>query len=172
MRIEYLANNSALIPTVAAWQHEQFGYLSPATTLEQRAKRLRKATASDALPLTLIALSDCDIPMGSASLTQSTLTHNHLTPWLSAVFVPKAHRGKGVASTLAARALAEASRLGFEKLYLFTPLNESLYFRLGWRTFDISQIRSVPVVLMDCATWPTKCCQQDRPGGKASTRPL
>jgi predicted N-acetyltransferase YhbS len=156
MRIEYLANNPALIPTVAAWQYEQFGYLSPATTLEQRVERLQKATASDALPLTMIALSDCGMPMGSASLTQSTLTHNHLTPWLSAVFVRKAHRGKGIASTLAARALAEASRLGFEKLYIFTPLNEALYFRLGWRTFDTSQIRGIPVVLMECTTWPTK----------------
>ncbi|WP_415858345.1 GNAT family N-acetyltransferase [Burkholderia ubonensis] len=51
-----------------------------------------------------MALSDDGEAQGTASLVQSTLTHQHLGPWLSAVFVPPAHRGKGIASALSMRA--------------------------------------------------------------------
>ncbi|WP_275944980.1 hypothetical protein [Bradyrhizobium sp. dw_411] len=33
-------------------------------------------------------------------------------------------------------ALAEAARLGFARLYPFTPHNEKLHMRMGWRTFE------------------------------------
>jgi len=29
MRIEYLADHEAYLPTIASWQHSQFGYLNP-----------------------------------------------------------------------------------------------------------------------------------------------
>lgn len=97
MQIDHLANHAAFIPTVAAWHHEQFGYLNPATTLEQRVERLRQFT-DDSVPLAFVAFTDSGEAQGTASLVQSTLTHKHLTPWLSAVFVPPVHRGKGIAS--------------------------------------------------------------------------
>jgi len=70
--------------------------------------------------------------LGSASILPATITHQHLTPWLSSVYVPEAHRGKGIASALSRRAASEAGKLGFDRLYLFTPRSEALYARLGW----------------------------------------
>ncbi|MBN3789080.1 GNAT family N-acetyltransferase [Burkholderia sp. Ac-20353] len=151
MHIDHLVQHPEFIPSVATWHHEAFGYLNPAVTLDQRVARLGQH-ADDSLPMTLLALSDHGDAQGVASLVQSTLTHQHLGPWLSAVFVPPVHRGKGIASELAIRARIEASRMGHRKIFLFTPRNESLYARLGWRTIDTAQIGATSAVVMEADT--------------------
>ena len=41
MKVEYLADHPSHLPTVAAWQHQQFGYLTPNATLENETPVLR-----------------------------------------------------------------------------------------------------------------------------------
>jgi predicted N-acetyltransferase YhbS len=118
-------------------------------TLEDRTERLRRSLRKDALPMALIALSDRGTPLGSAGILPATITHKHLTPWLSSVCVPGEFRGQGIASALSLRAFAEAVRLGFERLYLFTPRNETLYARLGWKTFERIEHGGVALTLME-----------------------
>ena len=149
MKIEYLADHAALVPIVAAWQHAQFGYLTPTTTLEDRTERLRASLQKDALPMALVALDGHGTPMGSAGILSATITHKHLTPWLSSVYVPGEHRGKGIASALSLRAVDEAAKLGFDRLYLFTPHSETMYARLGWKTFERIEYDGRPLVLME-----------------------
>jgi GNAT superfamily N-acetyltransferase len=93
-------------------------------------------------------LSDDGTPAGSAGILTATITHTHLTPWLSSVYVPAEFRGKGIASALSTRAITEAARLGFEQMYLFTPQSESLYARLGWNTFERTEHNGLPITLM------------------------
>jgi len=153
IEIHHLLDHQNHIPTVAAWQQAEFGYLSPNGTVEQRAERLRGASDKARLPISLIAISaDRGNLVGSASIIATTLTHKHLTPWLSSVFVPPAQRGGGIASKLALAAISEANRLGFNTIYLFTPKNEALYARLGWETFEQASINGVPVCLMARST--------------------
>ena len=147
IEIHHLLDHRHHLPTVAAWQHAEFGYLSPGGTVEQRAERLRTASDRARLPIVLVAMSGGDL-VGSAAVSATTLTHKHLTPWLSSVFVPPDQRGRGIASKLALAAITEADRLGFEKLHLFTPKNETLYARLGWKTFEHTAINGTPVCLM------------------------
>ena len=148
IRIDHLFHWPEYVPTIAGWQQDQFGYLNPLGTVRQREQRLREATDPDRLPIALVALSEENLLVGSATIMATTLTHKHLTPWLSSVFVPPACRGKGIASALSMRAVEEAARLGFEALYLFTPQSESLYARLGWRTFDHAVHNGVPLAIM------------------------
>lgn len=155
MRIEihHLLDHRHHIPTIAAWQQAEFGYLSPNGTVEQRAEQLIGASDKARLPICLLALSvDEGDLVGSANIAATTLTHKHLTPWLSSVFVPPAQRGRGIASKLALAAISEAGRLGFDEIYLFTPKNEALYARLGWETFGHTAINGVSVCLMRRAT--------------------
>jgi len=152
MKIEYLMGHPSHLPTVAAWHHAQFGYLTPNTTLEDRTERLHRSLQNDALPMTMVALSEGGTLLGSASLFPTTITHKHLTPWLSSVFVPREYRGKGVASALSLRAIREAARLGFDMLYLFTPSSEALYARIGWTIFERIDYNGVPLTLMERQT--------------------
>lgn len=149
MKVEYLADHPWHLPTVAAWQHGQFGYLTPNTTLEDRTERLRRSLQKDALPMAFVALSPSGTLLGSAGILPTTITHQHLTPWLSSVYVPEAHRGKGIASALSRHAASEAGQLGFDRLYLFTPRSEALYARLGWTTFERIDYNGVPLTLME-----------------------
>jgi predicted GNAT family acetyltransferase len=153
IRIEHLLDHKHYIATIAAWQQAEFGYLSPQGTVGQRVKRLSSASNQDQLPISLVAISgDQDGLAGSANIMATTLTHKHLSPWLSSVFVPAEQRGNGIASKLSLAAISEAGRLGFDKIYLFTPRNESLYARLGWETFDHAVLNGVPVCVMARAT--------------------
>jgi GNAT superfamily N-acetyltransferase len=152
MKIDYLFHWPEHLPEIARSQHEQFGYLNPLATLQQRQDRLGEATDAQRLPIALVALSDGNVLQGSATILSTTLTHKHLTPWLSSVFVPPAHRGKGVASALSMRAVEEAARLGFRDLYLFTPRNEAMYARLGWRTFEYAVHNGVELAVMQRTT--------------------
>ena len=127
----------------------------PGVTLAQRKEKLEASLKCDALPLTLVALTEDGIACGSASLSPKTLTHAHMGPWLSTVVVPPEFRGLGVASALSLRAVREAARLGFGALYLFTPSSESLYRRLGWQTFEHAALGDRPIVLMSCPTGPS-----------------
>src|SRR5579863_2181216 len=115
MRIEHLMDCWQCIPTVAAWQQEEFGCLSPAGTVQQRIERLNAARDPKSLPISLVALAENQDLIGSANVVASTLTHKRLSPWLSSVVVPAEHRGKGGASKLALAAVSEAHRLGFDK---------------------------------------------------------
>ena len=148
MRIEYLADHEEHLSTVAAWQQTEFGYLNPSITIEQRRSRLREALQKEGLPVTLIAISKDGTPVGFASVLSKTITHMHLTPWLSTIVVPPEHRGKGIASALSLRAAAEAARLGFDSVYLFTPRNESLYQRLGREILERSTHNGLPIAIM------------------------
>lgn len=148
IRIAHLMECEHYIPTIAAWQQEEFSYLNPGGTVEDRLERLRKANDRERLPISLVAISSDQNLLGSANVVATTLTHKHLTPWLSSVFVPAEARGKGVASLLTLAAASEARRLGFETIYLFTPRNESLYARLGWATFDRVTLGGVSAAVM------------------------
>ena len=152
MNIEYLADHPSHLLTVAAWQHAEFGYLTPNATLEDRIARLRRSAQKDALPMAFIVLSGSGALLGSAGILPTTITHQHLTPWLSSVYVPREYRGKGVASALSLRAASEAARLGFDRIYLFTPRSEALYGRIGWRTFDRIDYNGVALTLMERQT--------------------
>jgi predicted N-acetyltransferase YhbS len=148
IHIAYLADCDAHLATVAAWQQAEFGYLNPSLTLAQRCERLRGCLQKEALPMAFVALDDAGRPVGAASLFAQTVTHAHLTPWLSTVVVPPHSRGRGIASALSLRVADEAVRLGFKTVHLFTPHNESLYARLGWQTFERSHFQGVPITLM------------------------
>jgi N-acetylglutamate synthase-like GNAT family acetyltransferase len=148
IKIAYLCDHPEFLPHIAEWQFAQFGYLNPQASVAQRADKLREALQNDRLPIALIAIDSDGELAGSANIVATTLTHKHLTPWLSSVFVPPEWRGRSIASALSLRANDEAARLGYEKLYLFTPSSENLYTRLGWKTFDRTSYNDVGLSIM------------------------
>lgn len=154
MKIAYLADHPLHLPTLATWQYAEFGYLNPAMTIKDRTERLRLSLQRNALPITFIALSASGRLLGSAGILPTTITHKHRTPWLSSVYVPDEFRGNGIASALSLHAIAEVARLGYDRLYLFTPRSEALYARIGWITFDRIEYNGVPLTLMER---PTAC---------------
>ena len=81
-------------------------------------------------------------------------TRPDLYPWLASVFVPAAHRQRGIGSALVRRAMEEAHSIGVPSLYLFTPDRERLYARIGWSVIERTVYRDLSVVVMQY-TFPT-----------------
>jgi GNAT superfamily N-acetyltransferase len=150
LQIEYLADHLSHLPQLATWHHAEFGYLNPANTVERYVERLTASLQRSDLPTTFIALRD-DTLLGSASLVRQTITHPHLSPWLSSVYVDPRHRGGGIASALVGRVETAAAEMGSDRIYLFTPSSEKLYAGLGWKLMEYSDYRGLTLAIMSKA---------------------
>jgi predicted N-acetyltransferase YhbS len=145
MRIGYLMDHPEFVPVLAPaiWEHWREA-LPEDTTVEHRVVKLRQHMQKAELPIALIAHQQGEV-LGTAALRRHDLEgREDLSPWLGGVFVMHNHRGKGVASMLCHAIKQKASSMGIESIYLFTPDQQSLYERLGWRTIE-------------AATWRGKC---------------
>jgi len=147
LRLEYLADHVSHLPQLATWQFAEFGYLNPANTVQSYVERLTAALQKSALPTTFVALRD-DTLLGSASLVRQTITHPHLSPWLSSVYVDPQYRGQGIASALVGRVERAAAEMGSDKIYLFTPSSEKLYAALGWERLEYSDHHGLKIAIM------------------------
>jgi predicted N-acetyltransferase YhbS len=148
MKIAFLADYTHYLPTLARWHHEQFGYLAPEASIESNVAALQRTLNRSAIPTTFIALVG-EVLLGSASLVRHDMSGRpDLTPWLARVHVAPEHRRQGVGTALVRRAVAEAERLGVEKLYLYTPDKERFYARLGWSVRERLQYRGWDTVIM------------------------
>lgn len=148
VRIEYLGDNAALIPTLAQWHYEEWRHLNPDKSIEQYIARLQSHLGRKQIPTTFVALSG-GILMGSSSLVAYDMDiRMELSPWLASLYVSQIYRSRGVGSALVHRVIKEAEALGVETLYLFTPDREGFYIRLGWSTFERTEYRGYKVAIM------------------------
>jgi GNAT superfamily N-acetyltransferase len=151
LTIAYLSDGAHLVPLLARWHHEQFGYLAPENALERHVAVLQNTLNRDKIPLTFVALSGA-VPLGSASLVCHDMsTRPELTPWLARVYVVPERRGQGIGTQLVRRTVVEADRLGVEHLFLYTPDKERFYARMGWAVRERVEYRGWNVALMEIA---------------------
>jgi GNAT superfamily N-acetyltransferase len=148
MQIEYLADHPMLVPRLARLHFEQWGYLRPAESLKERTRRLEAACGRGGVPSVVVALEG-DALLGSAMLIANDMeTRPDLTPWLAGVYVVADHRGRGYGSALVERIESEASALGVERLYLYTPDATDFYSRLGWELDERCEYLGQKVAIM------------------------
>jgi GNAT superfamily N-acetyltransferase len=134
--ISYLADRPELVSGLIPGLLEHWADLLPEMTWELREARFREHANRDVLPIAWIAHEGAQAA-GTASLRVSDLEgREELTPWLGGVFVRREFRGRGIASALCRAVEARARALRFERLYLFTSDQESLYHRLGWEPME------------------------------------
>lgn len=88
--------------------------------------------APDALPITFVAVEGERL-LGTVGLWRCDLiTRQDLYPWLAALYVDEAARGKGLAGTLQQHVIAYAARAGYAELHLWSACRD-FYERYGWR---------------------------------------
>ena len=153
MHIGYLADHPAFIPTLARWHYHQWNYLSPGDSIERRVEGLHKHLGKTQIPTTFVAYNPAEggteTVIGSASLIAADMdTRPELSPWLASVYVDEQRRRQGIGSALVRRVAEEATALGAETLYLFTPDQERFYAGLGWVVVERCTYRGYPQVVM------------------------
>ena len=134
MRIRHLIDVPDAVPELTQWFIEEwepwYGDAGPGDAEGDLVASCRR----DALPIGLVALGETGELLGTAALkAESVGSEIGAGPWLAALLVGKAHRGKGVATALVAAIEQEARRLGFDALYTSTDVAEPLLRRRGWQ---------------------------------------
>ena len=148
MRIEYLADHPALVPTLARWHQGQWSYLSPGRTIAQRETALQAHLRPAQIPTSVVALSEDTLLGGAALISHDMDTRMDLSPWLACVYVAPEYRRQGVGTALVQRVVHEARALGVDTLHLFTPDKEAFYARLGWSVIERTRYCGCQVVVM------------------------
>ena len=97
----------------------------------------RTCLGDDPLPSALIARRGASFG-GSALVIASDLDiRPQYTPWVAAVWVDAAYRGRGVGSGLVRAGAEMAKRAGFVAVHLCAmPHNHAFYERLGWTVIE------------------------------------
>lgn len=90
---------------------------------------------SDKLPITFVAMQD-KMMVGFCQLSYQDLdTRPDLYPWICNLYVIEKYRHQNVAKSLLAYVEKEAKQLGFQKLYLYTTLDD-FYEKLGYQLYS------------------------------------
>lgn len=143
-----LSPDSPHVATVASWTHAEWGHLNPDFTADTWRDAFRRECGDGGVPSVFVAMAG-DQPVGTAALMAEDMdTRPDLTPWLASVFVLPEWRGQGIASTLIRRVEEEAVACGVDHFYLFTPDQQALYRRLGWRDHEELSYRGEDVTIM------------------------
>jgi N-acetylglutamate synthase-like GNAT family acetyltransferase len=155
IRVVPLGERPDVVPKVATWLYEQWGYFHDHDSVDRRIQELNERLQINELPVAFVALSSNApdaAPIGTASLTPDDLeTRPDLTPWLASVYVQAEHRRAGVGAALVGTVVAHARRLGIETLYLFTEDRTDFYEQLGWSLVGTEIYRGHPVTVMKIA---------------------
>jgi len=148
MKIEYLADNIALVPIIAHWHQEEWGYFNSGDSIQKRIANLQAHLGKKQIPTTFVSLSGGNL-LGSASLIAHDMdTRMDLFPWLSSMYVLPENRGQGIGTALVQRVIEEARELEVETLYVFTPNRKGFFASLGWSVVEHTEYREQKVVIM------------------------
>ena len=148
MHIEYLANHQSKLSQLAGWHFNEWGYLKPNETLEERTARLKGCCGQNEIPTVVIGLLGNSL-CGSAMLVANDMESKpELTPWLAGVYIAPEYRCKGYGYALINRIAQEAAALNVSTLYLYTPDAEEYYQNIGWLVEERCQYRGATVSVM------------------------
>lgn len=138
MHISLLAQQPQFLDAVTQMLHREwsdFPNWRDAAVIQQR---LQARNHAEAKTLTLVATKSDGELMATASIIHYELSDIvEREFWLGEVITATEHRGKGLASALVTRLIAEARLRGITALWLYTPDQQALYRRFGWQ--DVEQ---------------------------------
>jgi GNAT superfamily N-acetyltransferase len=146
LETDFLFNHPQFCEVLAEWHHSEWGRSSGALLCDSIGLLDRSKSASH-LPLVIVAFRK--VPVGMAMLVEHDMpSRKDLTPWLSALYVPTSERNNGVGSCLVARVVAEAWRLAYKQIYLFTSDRVGFYNNLDWQVLEKMHYRNSSVAIM------------------------
>lgn len=129
--IGFLADDDRHFEVFAGWLHAHWS-APRGESLDKRRYALRNQMRVDRLPIALTAYWEGS-PAGIVSLRGSDLnSRQRVGPWLSALYVDEAQRGRGIGRALVEATVTLAAWLKYPEVWLFTTDRRTFYEDLGW----------------------------------------
>jgi N-acetylglutamate synthase-like GNAT family acetyltransferase len=148
MKIIDLKEKPENIDTLARWHHEEWAYLNPNGSIEQRKEKMQNYLDNTLIPSTYVGEKGGKLVGSAAIVAQDMDTHPELSPWLASVFVDPVQRNQGFGAMLVNHITEKAKADNIKTLYLFTPDKESFYTKLGWSALAKEKYRGYSVTIM------------------------
>jgi len=135
LRIEFLKDNRHLFPILeesyrTEWK-EYYGPGGPGDAISDISTFCNK----DKLPICLVALKR-NLFLGSVALRQKSASHEHLSPWVTSLFVMPDERRKGIGTKLIKAVEDLSINLGFSKIYSRSATAIDFFRKNNWIPFD------------------------------------
>lgn len=149
MHISLLAQQPQLFDAVTEMLHREWSDFPNWRDASLIRQRLIDRNAPSAQTLTLVTTSAEGELMATASIIHyeiSDIAEREF--WLGEVLTASQHRGKGLASALVTRSIAEAHQRAISALWLYTPDQQALYRRFGWQDVEQRMIAEEEVTVM------------------------
>jgi GNAT superfamily N-acetyltransferase len=125
--IEPAASFPDLHETISAWLWAEWG--TPQNHGLYRS--LVAHSRPDSIPAIYVAFLDGKTVGTVGLLRTDLLSRQEFTPWMAVLYVVPAFRGQGIAAALQSHAMAEARRMGFSEIFLYTKMI-GFYEKRGW----------------------------------------
>lgn len=140
IRIDFLADHPEAIPVLKGWFEDAWApYYGPEGPGDALAD-LRNSCRRDGMPIAIVALAGDEVVGTAALKAESVGTHPHLTPWLAALLVGEAYRGRGIAERLIAAVEDLAREQAWSCLYVGSGTGsgtpEPALTRRGWEHLE------------------------------------
>lgn len=155
IRIDYLANHSALIPELSTLLYNEWAdlYQAAGLTKQDLTTALTQRCVTNQIPITFVAIAADGKLLGAGSIKlDEPGTKAGLSPWLGGIYIKEQQRGLGVGALIVTALEDKARDLGVTALYLSADTAEGFYQKLGWIVLERLESFGVrDVVLMSKA---------------------
>jgi GNAT superfamily N-acetyltransferase len=156
-----LADMPAAIQTLARWFHGEW-HSFDGRCIETIQAQLSDTLNREYVPITFVACEGTDV-LGAASLDRSDLPgFDHLSPWLSSLYVEPGARSRGIGSALVRHVQRFACSHAFNEIYLWSPGVIRLYERCGWIAIDTTLYSAQRITIMRFRCETTNAYQDHR----------
>lgn len=101
---------------------------------------------AEAMPVVLAAF-DGDACVGTVAIVEHDDLDDERTPWIAAMIVDPAKRGRGIGTQLLAAALLRCKNEGIRRVHLWTHDQADWYHRSGWTSEETRVFRGVEITV-------------------------
>jgi GNAT superfamily N-acetyltransferase len=135
IKVEFLEDHPDMIPILANYfRSEWLGYYGP----DGSADALNDITSlcnNSKLPICLVALKGNSF-CGSVALRQKSASHQHLSPWLTSLYVVPESRRQGVGTKLINAIERLSQDMGYITIFARSATAVDFFLKNNWVPFD------------------------------------
>lgn len=139
------------IDSLISWNFDYWSNRTPEVDMNQWRRFYQECvnTRGREIPVTLVGLEDGRV-FGGVTIVAIDDIHDFsdYSPWIGALIVGEAFRGKNLGLVLMNAALAKVRLLGFQEVFLWTDSRDEWYRQQNWVQIHCQQFGMVNAVIM------------------------